>query len=279
MVGLIKDFKLNYEELENNLSRRTKVVAVTMMSNVLGTINDVKRIAKLAHEVDAVVVADGAQAVPHMPVNVKNLDIDFLAFSGHKMLGPTGIGVLYGKRELLESLTPHMLGGGIVKSMVFKNGVLSIEFSKSPWKFEAGTPNIAGAVGLAEAIKYLSRLGMENVRAFEEQLTKYIIDKINDELEGYVEVYGTKDVRFRRGIVSFNVKGIHPHVIATMLDRYNIAVRSGYHCAQPLHQYLGITQGSVRASLYVYNTREEVDYFIEFLRRTIKELKFNNAHN
>ncbi len=273
IIGLTSDYKLNYEELENTISEKTRVIAVTHMSNVLGTINDVKRIAKLAHEVGAIIVVDGAQSVPHMPVNVSHLDIDFLAFSGHKMLGPTGIGVLYGRKDFLVDLKPILYGGDMIKAVNFNGKSINIKLNDLPWKFEAGSPNIVGAIGLSEAINYLNKIGMENVRAYEESFTRYMLRRIDEELKDYVNIYGPRDVNEKGGIISFNVMNYHPHVIATMLDKYNIAVRSGFHCAQPLHQYLGITQGSVRASLYIYNVREEIDYFIEVLKKIIKELK------
>ena len=258
-VDIKDDGTLNYEQLEKLISKRTKVVAVTMMSNVLGTINDVKRIAKLAHEVGAVVVADGAQAVPHMPVNVKNLDIDFLAFSGHKMLGPTGTGILWGRKELLEKLEPFKSGGDTIKDVTL-DGVV---WHDLPWRFEAGTPHIAGMIGLAAAAEYLMRLGMENVRKHEKELVGYALKRLK-ELGDEVEVYGPKDPSIRGGVITFNVKGLHHHIVGKALDMFGIAVRTGMHCAHPLHYRLGL-KGTVRASFYIYNVKEEIDELIHAL--------------
>jgi len=258
-VDIKDDGTLNYEQLEEMISRKTKVVAVTMMSNVLGTINDVKRIAKLAHEVDAIIVADGAQAVPHMPVNVKDLDIDFLAFSGHKMLGPTGTGILWGRKELLEGLEPFKSGGDTIKDVTL-DGVI---WHDLPWRFEAGTPHIAGMIGLAAAAEYLMRLGMENVRRHEEELVRYTLKRLK-ELGENIEVYGPKDPSIRGGVISFNIKGLHHHIVGKALDMFGIAVRTGMHCAHPLHYRLGL-KGTVRASFYIYNVKEEIDEFVHAL--------------
>jgi cysteine desulfurase/selenocysteine lyase len=262
VVGLKGDYTLDYEELERALSGRTRIVAVTQASNVLGTIVDVRRVAKLAHEVDALCLVDGAQSVPHMPVDVRALECDFLAFSGHKMLGPTGIGVLWGREELLEGMEPFLYGGDMIREVRYRGGEIEASWNELPWKFEAGTPNIAGGVGLAEAVKYLQRVGMEEVRRHEEELAKYALKRLS-EVEG-VELYGPKP-ELRCGIVPFNVKGLDPHTVAALLDQRGIAVRSGFHCAQPLHEYLGLTEGTVRASFYLYNVKEEVDALAEAL--------------
>ncbi len=259
-VDINDDGTLKYEQFEELINERTKVVAVTMMSNVLGTINDIKRIVKLAHEVGAVVVADGAQAVPHMPVNVRELGIDFLAFSGHKMLGPTGTGILWGKKDILEELEPFKAGGDTIKDVTL-DGVV---WHDLPWRFEAGTPHIAGMIGLAAAAEYLMRLGMENVREHEKELVKYILSRF-EELGDDIVVYGPKDPEIRGGVVSFNIKGLHHHVVGKALDLFGIAVRTGMHCAHPLHYRLGI-KGTVRASFYIYNTKEDIDALIDALR-------------
>ncbi len=262
-VDITDDGVLKYEQLGELITERTRVVAVTLMSNVLGTINDVRRIAKIAHQVGAIIVVDGAQGVPHMPVNVREWDIDFLAFSGHKMLGPMGTGVLWGREDRLEEMVPFRVGGDTIKDVTLDDVV----WHDIPWRFEAGTPNVAGAVGLAEAAKYLMKIGMQNIRQHEKQLTMEIMKRL-DELDK-VEYYGPKNLEIRGGIVPFNIKGLHHHTVARALDMFGIAVRSGLHCAHPLHYRLGL-KGTVRASLYIYNTKEEIEYFAEALTTIIK---------
>lgn len=259
------DGTLNYESLKEMLTPKVKLVCITHVSNVTGVINDVKAIAKLAHENGALVLVDGAQSVPHMPINVKNLDCDFLAFSGHKMLGPTGIGVLYGKREILEEMEPFHGGGEMIREVSFnlETRRCKISWNELPWKFEAGTPDVCGAVGLTAAIKYLRTLGMDNVKAHEGNLTEYALKRLKECQK--VTVYGPEDVRLKCGIIPFNVEGFISHDVALLLDSYGIMIRSGFHCAQPLHQKLGISS-SARASFYIYNTREEVDRFVEALK-------------
>ncbi len=260
-VDVTEDGMLRWDQLENAINERTRLVAITGMSNVTGQIVDVAEVAKLAHEVDAVLVVDGAQAVPHLPVNVRQAGIDFLAFSGHKMLGPTGIGVLYGRRDLLERMDPPRVGGGMISDVTLEGA----EWADLPWRLEAGTPHIAGAVGLAEAAKYLMDLGMEAVREHERRLTELALRLIEDRLPEDVEVYGPRDVEERGGIVTFNVRGLDPHMTASMLDSFGIAVRSGLHCAHPLHRRMGAAEGTVRASFYVYNTEDEVRTFVDAL--------------
>lgn len=259
------DGTLNYESLKEMLTPKVKLVCITHVSNVTGVINDVKAIAKLAHENGALVLVDGAQSVPHMPINVKNLDCDFLAFSGHKMLGPTGIGVLYGKREILEEMEPFHGGGEMIREVSFnlETRRCKISWNELPWKFEAGTPDVCGAVGLTAAIKYLRTLGMDNVKAHESNLTEYALKRLKECQK--VTVYGPEDVSLKCGIIPFNVEGFISHDVALLLDSYGIMIRSGFHCAQPLHQKLGISS-SARASFYIYNTREEVDRFVEALK-------------
>jgi len=281
MLSKIRGFKVKYadvksdgtldiESLERLITERTKIVTVTHASNVTGVVNDIAEISKLAHENNAILVVDGAQSVPHMPVDVRKLGIDFLAFSGHKMLAPTGIGVLYGKRELFEEMEPFIGGGDMIRSVKYdKLKGCTIEWHHLPWKFEAGTPNVCNAIGLAEAIRYLKRLGMENVREHERQLTQHMLKLIHEDES--VEVYGPRDVSTKCGIVSFNIKGLNHHDVALLLDSFGIMVRSGYHCAEPLHQRLGV-EGSVRASLYIYNTIDEVERFIEVLKE-IKDVR------
>ena len=256
---------LKCEELEKLVDENVKLIAITHVSNVLGTINDIMRVIKVAHNVGSLVLVDGAQSVPHMPLDVKELDIDFLAFSGHKMLGPTGIGVLYAKEEILEEMKPSRVGGGTIKEVTLSD----VKYEEVPLKFEAGTPNIAGAIGLAEAVRYLRRIGMENVFKHELDLVSYTFKLIDEELKDSIEVYGPKNPNKRCGIVTFNIKDLNPDVVAALLDARGIAVRSGKHCAHPLYQRLRIN-GAVRASYYIYNTRDEVEYFIEVLKEIVK---------
>ena len=269
VIDITDNYLLNYEMLAKEIDEKTKIVAIAQASNVLGTINDVRRISKLAHENNAIVVVDGAQSVPHMPVNVRDIDCDFLAFSGHKMLGPTGIGVLYGREELLSEMEPFMLGGGMISSVELDlSGKHKIGWAELPWKFEAGTPNIAGGIGLAEAIRYLQKVGMENIMRHERELTEYALRRMR-ELGESVETYGPKP-EYRVGIIPFNLSGLDPHAVAIYLDAYGIAVRSGFHCAQPLHLRLGLKNGTVRAGFYLYNTKDEIDYFVEILEKILR---------
>ena len=271
IVDITNDYKLNYEMLEQTITERTKIISLTHASNVLGTLNDIQKISKLASEVNAILVVDGAQSVPHIPVDVRNLGCDFLAFSGHKMLGPTGIGVLYGKKDFLEEMDPFLVGGGMISYVsVDLEAKYKIGWGDPPWKFEAGTPNIAGGIGLAEAIRYLEKIGMGNIKAHEYKLTKYGLDRISVELGDAVDVYGPEP-ESRVGIIPFNVKGMDPHTVALYLDQYGICVRSGFHCAQPLHERLRLNNGTVRASFYLYNTFDEIDYFITTLRKIRKK--------
>jgi len=265
------DGTLDYESLKEMFTPKVKLVCVTHVSNVTGVINDVKWVTELAHERGALVLVDGAQSVPHMPVNVQDLDCDFLAFSGHKMLGPTGIGVLYAKKEILEKMEPFQGGGEMIREVSFntKTRRCMISWNTLPWKFEAGTPDIGGAVGLKAAIKYLSALGMENVKAHECDLTDYALKRLKE--CSRVTVYGPKDAKQKCGIIPFNVEGFNSHDVALILDSYGIMIRSGFHCAQPLHQKFRIPS-SARASFYVYNTREEIDRLIEALKEIEESL-------
>ena len=256
------DGKLKLQQLQALITGKTKVVAVAHVSNVLGTINPVKEITEAAHDKGAMVLVDAAQSVPHMPVDVAGLGCDFLAFSAHKMLGPTGLGVLYGKKELLDRIEPFNFGGDMIREVTFS----SASWNELPWKFEAGTPNMAGAVGFSAALDYLKRIGMGNVREHGLEITKYAVNKLGA-MEG-VEIYGPRDGK-RGSLVSFNVKGVHPHDVSSILDSEGIAIRGGHHCAMPLMQLLGIN-GSVRASFYVYNTMQEVDVFVKALSKVKK---------
>ncbi|MCP8320762.1 MAG: cysteine desulfurase [archaeon] len=268
-VDVNDDGTLKYDALENALSKRVKIVCLAHISNVTGVINDVKRVAKIAHDYDALVLVDGAQSVPHLPVNVKDLDVEFLAFSGHKMLGPTGIGVLYGKCEVLEEMEPFQGGGEMIKEVRFLGmdypvtGRISISWNELPWKFEAGTPNVCGGIGLRAAVGYLKNIGMENIKAHEEMLTEYAMRSMQECKK--VTVYGPRDASVKCGIIPFSINGLSSHEIALFLDSYGIMIRSGFHCAQPLHQKFNL-KSSARASFYFYNTREEIDRFIEALK-------------
>jgi len=249
---------LNLDNIDAIINGNTKIVAVTQMSNVLGTINPVERIIDRAHKVGAVVLVDGAQAVPHLPVNVKSLDADFYVFSAHKMLGPTGLGVLYGKERLLEEMEPIEFGGEMISRVQFD----SAEWNILPYKFEAGTPHIAGVYGFGPALDYLTKLGMEAIRNHEIELTSYALERLH-ELK-YVKIFGPLDENQRGGVISFKVKDIHPHDLATVLDSYGIAVRAGHHCAQPLTNLLGEIS-TTRASLYIYNNKDDVDELVKGL--------------
>jgi len=262
------DGTLNYEDFESKFSSKTKIACLSHVSNVSGVINDVKRIAKVAHEHGALMLVDGAQSVPHMTVDVRDLDVDFLAFSGHKMLGPTGIGVLYGKKSLFEKMEPWQGGGEMIKEVFFsqEREQCDITWNDPPWKFEAGTPNIAGGVALSEAIKYLERIGMAEVLKHEKMLTAYAVNKMQTCCTK-LTLYGTTDTSLKCGIIPFGIDGISSHDVAAICNEFGIALRSGFHCAQPLHQVFKL-QSSARASFYIYNTREEIDRFIEVLKET-----------
>jgi cysteine desulfurase/selenocysteine lyase len=260
------DGTLDYEEFESKFSSKTKIASLSHVSNVSGIINDVKRIAKVAHEHGALIFVDAAQSVPHMPVDVRDLNVDFLAFSGHKMLGPTGIGALYGKKNLLESMAPFQGGGEMIKEVSFNKRTerCDINWNDPPWKFEAGTPNICGGIALMEAIKYLENIGMAEVLKYEKTLTEYAVKTMQNCCTKLV-LYGSSDHSLKCGIMPFGITGLSSHDIALFLDSYGIMIRSGFHCAQPLHQIFKL-QSSARASFYIYNTREEIDRFVEALK-------------
>lgn len=251
------DGRLSLEEAQEKIGPKTKIVAMTHVSNVLGLINPVKEITELAHAEDAVVVLDGAQSVPHMAVNVQELDVDFLAFSGHKMLAPTGIGVLYAKEEFLAKMEPISLGGGIVELVEEQ----SVRYIDGPGRFEAGSQNVAGAVGLAAAMDYLEKIGLHQIQTAEESLLHYALEKMA--AIPHIELL-CDDRENRAGIIAFNIKGVHPHDVATILDASAVAVRAGHHCAEPLHKHMGV-RFSCRASFYFYNDAQEIDRLIEAL--------------
>lgn len=255
-----KNYEIPEEEIKTKITDKTKVVAITHVSNVLGTINDVKKIAKYAHEKGAVVLVDASQSIPHRKIDVQDLDADFLVFSGHKMLGPMGIGILYGKKEILEKMNPFLMGGDMIEYVYEQETT----FAEIPNKFEAGTQNVAGAVGLAAAIDYIENLGYENIQKIEEEL----IDYAKEELAklDFVETYYTNKKENHSSVISFNIKGIHPHDLATILDSEGVAIRAGHHCAQPLARFLNLA-ATCRASFYIYNTKEDVDRLIAGLNR------------
>ena len=259
-VDVTDEGMLKMEQYDELLSNRTKIVTVTLCSNVLGTINPVKEIAKRAHEVGAVCVVDAAQAAPHMPIDVQSLGADFLAFSGHKMLGPTGIGILYGTAEVLEATEP-LLGGG---EMIREVHLGRASWNDVPYKFEGGTPNIAGVIGLGAAVDYLTKLGMEAVRAHEMEVTQYALDEIR-RIKG-VTIYGPKDVKRKAGVLAFTIGNAHPHDIASILDVDGICIRSGHHCAQPLMERYDLP-ATARASFYVYNDLDDVDALMAGIRK------------
>ena len=257
----LKDGGLDLEDFRKKLTDRTKFVSIAHSSNVLGVINPVQEIAQLAHEKGAIVVVDGAQSVPHMKIDVQKLDADFFVFSGHKMAGPTGIGVLYGKEQYLNQMSPVEFGGEMI-DFVYEQ---SATWKELPWKFEAGTPNMAGAIGLAAAIDYLEAIGMDEIEHHEQDLIAYVFPKLQA-IEG-LKIYGSQDLAKRSGVISFNLGDLHPHDLATALDYEGVAVRAGHHCAQPLIQYLEVP-ATARASFYLYNTKEDCDKLVEALIKT-----------
>ncbi|HEL2204540.1 TPA: cysteine desulfurase [Streptococcus suis] len=257
----LKDGELDVDSLKSILSEKTKFVSLAHVSNVLGGVVPIGEIAELVHQVGAYLVVDGAQSVPHMAVNVQELDVDFFAFSGHKMLGPTGIGVLYGKEELLNLMSPVEFGGEMI-DFVYEQ---SATWKELPWKFEAGTPNIAGAIGLGAAIDYLTEIGMDAIQAHEAELVDYVFPKLQA-IPG-LTIYGSQDLSKRTGVIAFNLDDLHPHDVATALDYEGVAVRAGHHCAQPLLRYLQVP-ATVRASFYIYNTKADCDKLVEAIIKT-----------
>ena len=261
VYAYLKDGQLDMEDLANKISDKTKFVSLAQVSNVLGCINPVKEIAQMAHQVGAYMVVDGAQSAPHMAIDVQDLDCDFFTLSGHKMLGSTGIGVLYGKEEILNQMNPIEFGGEMIDFVYEQEAT----WKELPWKFEAGTPNIAGAIALGAAVDYLSALGMENIHAYEQELVDYVLPKLQA-IEG-LTVYGPEDSGKHVGVIAFNIDGLHPHDVATALDYEGVAVRAGHHCAQPLINHLGISSAA-RASFYIYNTKEDCDKLVEAILAT-----------
>ena len=258
-LPLEPDGTLDLNKAKEAITERTKLLAIAQVSNVLGTIHPIRELADLVHQQGGVIVVDGAQSVPHMKVDVQELDVDFLAFSGHKMMAPTGIGVLYGRESLLEGMEPLEYGGEMIDHV----DLYESTWKELPWKFEGGTPIIAGAVGLAAAIDYLESVGMDNIHRHDKELAAYALKRL-EEVEG-ITVYGPRENR--TGLVTFNLEGVHPHDVATVLDAEGIAVRAGHHCAQPLMRWLGVT-ATVRASFYLYNDESDIDRLVEGIRKT-----------
>ena len=254
-----EDGLLDMANIESVIDNKTKLVSVTHVSNVLGTVNPVAELANRAHEVGAVILIDAAQSVPHMPVDVQAIDADFLCFSAHKMLGPTGIGVLYGKYDLLEEMPPYMFGGDMILEVTYEDAT----WNDLPYKFEAGTPNIADAIATGAAVDYLSELGMENVWEHEQQLTAYGLDQISS--LDHITIFGPEDPALKGGVISFVHDSIHPHDLGTALDQQGIAIRTGHHCAMPLVRSYGVV-AAARASFYIYNTKTEIDALVDGIR-------------
>nr|WP_154615621.1 cysteine desulfurase [Streptococcus uberis] len=261
VYAYLKEGTLDLDDFKAKVTSKTRFVCMAHVSNVLGCVNPIQEITAIAHGVGAYMVVDGAQSVPHMAVDVQALNCDFLAFSGHKMLGPTGIGVLYGKEEVLKLMDPVEFGGEMI-DFVYEQ---EASWKSLPWKLEAGTPNIAGAIGLAAAIDYLESLGMSAIQNHERELVSYILPKLQS-IDG-LKLYGPGNPMDQTGVLSFNLDGLHPHDVATALDYEGIAVRAGHHCAQPLLRHLGIS-AAVRASFYIYNTKEDCDRLVEAILKT-----------
>ena len=258
-----KDYELSKEEIESKITDKTKVVGITHVSNVLGTINNVKEIIKYAHKKGAIVIVDASQSIPHMKIDVQDLDADFLVFSGHKMFAPLGIGVLYGKKELLNKMTPFLMGGDMIEYVYEQNTT----FAPLPNKFEAGTQNVEGVIGLGAAIDYIEKIGYKEIQNVEATITKYAVNELS-KLD-FLELYITPHLENHSSVISFNIKGVHPHDVASILDSNGVCVRSGNHCAQPLLRYLGM-DSTGRASFSIYNTKEDVDNLVEALKKAYK---------
>lgn len=256
-----EDGEITQDEIRNKITSKTKLVSITHVSNALGTINPVKEIIDYAHSMGAKVIVDGSQSVPHMKVSVRELDADFLVFSAHKLLGPMGLGVVYGKKELLEDMPPYIVGGDMIEYVYEQETT----YAELPSKFEGGTQNVEGAVALGAAIEYLNEIGITEVSKIEHELMEYALEKLNT--LPYVKVYGPKNINHRSGVISFDIEGIHPHDVASVFDSHNVAIRSGNHCAQPLMRFMGIN-ATCRASFYLYNTKEDVDKLIEAIEKT-----------
>lgn len=258
-----ENYEISDEEIESKITDKTKIVGITHVSNVLGTINNVKKIIKYAHKKGAVVIVDASQSIPHMKIDVQDLDADFLVFSGHKMLAPLGIGVLYGKREILNNMTPFLMGGDMIEYVYEQETT----FAPLPNKFEAGTQNVEGVIGLGAAIDYIQKIGYDKIQEKENEIISYARQELS-KLD-YLTLYLTPNAQNHSSVISFNIKGVHPHDVASILDSENVCVRSGNHCAQPLMRFLGI-DSTCRASFYFYNTKEDVDRLVSALNKAYK---------
>ena len=261
-----ENYEITDEEIENKITDKTKIVGITHVSNVLGTINNVKKIIKYAHKKGAVVIVDASQSIPHMKIDVQDLDADFLVFSGHKMLAPLGIGVLYGKREILNKMTPFLMGGDMIEYVYEQDTT----FAPLPNKFEAGTQNVEGVIGLGAAIDYIENLGYDKIQEIEHEVILYARQELS-KLD-YLTLYTTPNEENHSSVISFNIKGVHPHDVASILDSEGVCVRSGNHCAQPLMRFLGV-DSTCRASFYIYNTKEDVDKLVKALDRAYNMFK------
>lgn len=261
-----ENFELSDEEIESKITDKTKIVGITHVSNVLGTINNIEKIIKYAHKKGAIVIVDASQSIPHMKIDVQALDADFLVFSGHKMLSPLGIGVLYGKKELLDNMTPFLMGGDMIEYVYEQDTT----FASLPNKFEAGTQNVEGVIGLGAAIDYIESLGYDKIEQIEREIVHYAIEELRK--LNFLDLYLTKNNENHSAVISFNIKGVHPHDVASILDAEGVCVRSGNHCAQPLMRFLGI-DSTCRASFYIYNTKEDVDRFVEALNKAYNMFK------
>ena len=264
-IPMNENGELDLENIDEIINQNTKIVSAVHMSNALGTINPVEELTKIAHSVGAKMVVDGAQSVPHMPTDVQEIDCDFLVFSGHKMLGPTGIGCLYVKMDVLETMEPFLTGGEMVLQVTYDNA----SWADLPMKFEAGTPNIADAIGLGAAVDYLNEIGMASIHEYEQDLTSYALQKFKLVEEEGITLYGPKEASKRGGILSFTTGEVHPHDLGTLLDQRGIAVRTGHHCAMPLVKSLGVA-ATARASFYIYNTFDEIDCLVEGLLDSLR---------
>ena len=261
-----ENYEISDEEIESKITDKTKVVGIMHISNVLGTINDIKKIIKYAHKKGAIVIVDATQSIQHMSIDVQELDADFLVFSGHKMMAPLGIGVLYGKKELLNKMNPFLMGGDMIEYVYEQETT----YAPLPNKFEAGTQNVEGVIGLGAAIDYIEKLGYDNIQKIEKELLDYAMEKLS-ELD-YLELYVTPNSKNHSGVISFNIKGVHPHDVASILDTEGVCVRSGNHCAQPLLRYMGL-DSTCRVSFYIYNTKEDVDKLVSALNKAYNMFK------
>ena len=260
------EFEISDEEIENKITDKTKIVGITHVSNVLGTINNIKKIIKQAHKKGAIVIVDASQSIPHMKIDVQDLDADFLVFSGHKMLAPLGIGVLYGKKELLNKMSPFLMGGDMIEYVYEQETT----FAPLPNKFEAGTQNVEGVVGLGAAIDYIEKIGYDKIHEIEQEVISYARQELS-KLD-YLTLYLTPNKENHSSVISFNINGVHPHDVASILDSEGVCVRSGNHCAQPLLRFLGI-DSTCRASFYFYNTKEDVNKLVKALNKAYEMFK------